>query len=81
VLDPLYIEGIQCIQQDIDCLGDTRDAAYMDGTEPLMVQSFTTKERRSPAVKPKNGPQFILTDNPNDFAIIIGVIHTMTSNR
>eukprot|EP00048_Salpingoeca_helianthica_P002285 m.56114 g.56114 ORF g.56114 m.56114 type:complete len:473 (-) comp12015_c1_seq2:218-1636(-) len=59
---PLFLEGRTCIKQLTNCLGDTRDAVYMDGDEPL-----------NPA--PRNQGSFLLTDSPNDFLVVVGVLH------
>jgi hypothetical protein len=62
------------IQEGSDCLGDTRDAVYMDGDEPLAI---------TPAVCCvfgflRKGPSFQLSDDPNDFLVVVGVTHSRT---
>mmetsp|Transcript_7124 Transcript_7124/g.16279 ORF Transcript_7124/g.16279 Transcript_7124/m.16279 type:complete len:483 (+) Transcript_7124:20-1468(+) len=67
----LPLEGRECLKEHHDCLGDTRDACYMDGDEPLL------SNRSALGIKPK-GPEFVLTDDPGDFIVVCGVDHTVT---
>ncbi len=62
---PLLLEGRDCIKQGTNCIGDTRDANYMDGSEPL---------KRAPQITP-NGPFYYLINDTSDFLLMIGVIH------
>ena len=75
-LRALPLEGFECIATLTDCLLDCRDAAYIDGNEPLIPPHL---HRRGPQVgKQPDGPQFFLTDDPSDFLILCGVLHTNT---
>eukprot|EP00043_Microstomoeca_roanoka_P019649 m.224377 g.224377 ORF g.224377 m.224377 type:complete len:353 (-) comp17033_c2_seq3:2538-3596(-) len=69
-LNPLLLEGRDCIKQHQDCLGDTRDACYMDGNEALLSSQ--------PTITPV-GPSFRLSKDPNDFLIVVGVLHSYPS--
>lgn len=66
---------------------DCRDAAYIDGNEvldgpyPTLLRSlFRDFSSTTPASSPQrlhpNGPSFLLSDDPSDFLLVIGVSHT-----
>jgi len=88
-LPPLFIDGRTCIRQHEDCLGDTRDALYMDGDEPLLHSKHSQRvlqdaynnliiKKKEVSITPK-GPDFLLTSQTGDFLVVIGVIHTLTN--
>ena len=70
VLSPLEFDGIACIRQGTQCLGATRDALYNDGSEPL--------RGATQGVFPAPNTTFHLSDDPTDFVVLLGVIHTFT---
>jgi hypothetical protein len=67
-LAPLPLEGRTCIATLTNCLGDTRDAAYLDGDEPLRSST--------PGIQPA-GPSWVLTADPSDFLMVVGVLHNL----
>lgn len=83
---PLLIDGRTCIADHSNCLGDTRDACYMDGDEPLLPAMVYNSPpsilaplfAQNPLNIMPNGPAFFLSDDPNDFLIMVGVIHSQT---
>jgi len=109
---PLTLEGRECIRTLTNCVGATRDAAYIDGNEPLLmvsaenrfIQEFLESDLlkrlseaqnvrlgRQPhepidpprAVRPNiepNGPSYLLKDDPKDFLVVVGVIHSVLGN-
>jgi len=92
---PLIIEGRTCIAELTNCIGATRDAAYIDGDEPLLLATMAEESslvRRLRASSPvplsplsrvgtpllnPHGPSYILSDDPLDFIVVCGVIHSL----
>jgi len=94
-LVPLTIEGRHCIKTLTNCIGATRDSAYIDGDEPLLRQlsheladsplvmqalkkktDQMGKHHDPPSGIDDNGLSWFLTDDPNDFIVTCGVIHS-----
>eukprot|EP00042_Codosiga_hollandica_P053524 m.702997 g.702997 ORF g.702997 m.702997 type:complete len:481 (-) comp58714_c0_seq7:1390-2832(-) len=82
---PLFIDGRTCIREKLNCVGDTRDACYMDGNEPLLNLIRTSRLLKehdvdidaSVSISP-NGPQFFLSNDTEDFILMVGIIHNQT---